>query len=1127
MLARVSRFGILAGFAALFTLTGVLSPQARDMSVRGAEMTGFGRISLQFDQVTKVATRVANGVLVVTFSEPVAVRGERLAADLPSYVSIVRRDPDGTALRIALTSVFRPNLLEAGERVFIDLLPTTWTGLPPGLPQDVVTELARRAREAESQVRDETRRRMTEPPKPVAVRIAQLPTLTRAVFTPPKVAPVSFETNGSEVSLRFDAPFTLETGKLRAQLGASVRAISAQAGEGALVVKLSLAEGYEARGFREDETFVVDVVKQKPAAPAAADAAGPDAGVQQAAPPTSPGPTQANAAASPSMPRPTPAVPVKPGVTAWPEGLRIVFPFAARTAAAAFERGGLATLVFDTAEPVEVPSLPAEALRLASRAEVVRDGPLTIVRLALAEPQLIRFAPEDNRWVLTIGDNDLIASEPLNVSRTADDAGLNGIAVSLADVSRVHWLREPNSGERLAVATAFAPSRAVAKPQSFVQFRLLQTAHGVVVAAEAEDLTVTSGPKGVSIGRPSGLLVSAAVPSSEPQPGAGPSRQLLLSRDEWRENQRGNVLERYRHLLHATAEARGAAVSPSRVDLARFLVSIGLNAEATGMLDYATEQDPALLRQNDVLLLRGIAAARIKRVGEARKFLASESLAEDSEAILWRAVLDAHDKRWRQALAGFQRSNLLLDLYPDDVQGSIRMLAARAGLEMREPGYAENELTALGLLPAGSYSTQEAALLRARLEEAAGKNDLAGEMYSKLAKEAERPVAAEAMLRWVSLAVRSGLMQREDAIARLETLSLIWRGDEIEIATIGQLGRLYAQTNRWREALTMTSRADRLFTDHEITRALHEETGQLFDDLFLSGKGEALPRVDALALYFDFKQFTPIGRRGDEIVRRLADRLVELDLLEQASELLQHQVEHRLTGAARATVAARLATIRLMDGKPALALTALHSTRLPELPASIKRARMLLEARALSDLSRTDLAIDVLQGETGAEIDRLRADIYWTGRRWREAGEAHEGLVGTRWQAPEPLSDRDRLDVLRAAVAYSLGDEKLALNRLRAKFAAKMADSADARTFAFLARPNIANTRPFRDIARTVTSADTLADFLAEYRKRYPDAAAAERRRPPSDTTPAPPAPEMPGRPQVQRSPGTPSVPNG
>jgi hypothetical protein len=178
-----------------------------------------------------------------------------------------------------------------------------------------------------------------------------------------------------------------------------------------------------------------------------------------------------------------------------------------------------------------------------------------------------------------------------------------------------------------------------------------------------------------------------------------------------------------------------------------------------------------------------------------------------------------------------------------------------------------------------------------------------------------------------------------------------------------------------------------------------------------------------------------------------------------------------------------------MDGKPQAALAAIRGTRLPELPASIKRARILLEARALSDLSRVDLALEVLDGEAGGEVERLRADIYWTGRRWREAGEAHEQLVGLRWRGADPLTDGERADVIRAAVAFSLGEDALARDRLRSKFAAKMADSPDARTFAFLTQPNAAGTGAAGDIARSATNADTLADFLAEYRKRYPEAA--------------------------------------
>ena len=87
---------------------------------------------------------------------------------------------------------------------------------------------------------------------------------------------------------------------------------------------------------------------------------------------------------------------------------------------------------------------------------------------------------------------------------------------------------------------------------------------------------------------------------------------------------------------------------------------------------------------------------------------------------------------------------------------------------------------------------------------------------------------------------------------------------------------------------------------------------------------------------------------------------------------------------------------------------------------------------------------------------------------------------------------------MRAAIAFSLADDALGLDRLRAKFAAKMADSADAGTFAFLSQPDVGSTRAFRDLARRVTSADTLGDFLAEYRKRFPEAATPDRPRRPS-----------------------------
>jgi hypothetical protein len=212
-------------------------------------------------------------------------------------------------------------------------------------------------------------------------------------------------------------------------------------------------------------------------------------------------------------------------------------------------------------------------------------------------------------------------------------------------------------------------------------------------------------------------------------------------------------------------------------------------------------------------------------------------------------------------------------------------------------------------------------------------------------------------------------------------------------------------------------------------------------------------------------------------------------------------------------VAARLAMILLMDGKPMKALTALESTDMPELAADLRRARSLVRARALSDLTRTDMALEAIESETGSDVDRLRADILWSARRWREAGEAHEALLGEAWRSGAPLDETSRGDAIRAAIAYDLAAEKLGLERLKAKFSGPMAQGPDARTFALLTADGATRAPGFRSIASKATKAETLSAFLAEYRKRYPDAAVPDRGAPTSEApqtradTPAGPPP--------------------
>src|SRR3954452_4504337 len=67
VLARLKRLAVLVALELIVAATGLVQAQARTLSAHAAEMSGFGRLALEFDQPTTVKTKLANGILVIAF----------------------------------------------------------------------------------------------------------------------------------------------------------------------------------------------------------------------------------------------------------------------------------------------------------------------------------------------------------------------------------------------------------------------------------------------------------------------------------------------------------------------------------------------------------------------------------------------------------------------------------------------------------------------------------------------------------------------------------------------------------------------------------------------------------------------------------------------------------------------------------------------------------------------------------------------------------------------------------------------------------------------------------------------------------------------------------------------------
>ena len=772
------------------------------------------------------------------------------------------------------------------------------------------------------------------------------------------------------------------------------------------------------------------------------------------------------------------------------DGLRVTFPLQVATPAAAFRRGDTVWLVFDSAKPIDV-----EAIRSRGGAMIGEVSRMSLdkgqaVRIRLTRPLVYSLTSEEvgkeTNWLLTLADKIQATPLPLMMSRNITDPALATIAIPFANPGLLHKLTDPDAGDMLYVVTAQRPVRGFIKRQDLVDLALLESAHGIAVRPNSDDVAVEVGADKVILGKKGGLTLSPVDISAERAPTAV---RPIFSPEGWRKGQSENFVTRQNDLINAISAVDPAQRSLPRLDLAQFYMSRAMYHEAKAVTELMLS-DPLNKEESSALIMHAIASILVGRPAQGLKDLANPVIGNSHDSQLWKALAYARQGKWADAREKFKNVEFAIASLPLDIQRIVTMEAMRASLEVKDYAGASKRRGEIEVVGVSPEAAPGFAVLRGRLAEALGHDKDALDDYRFAVASNDRQAAAEAKQLEVALRQKRDEITKEDALRDLETLSMIWRGDSIEVKTLQLLSQMYAENGRYRDALMAARTATRLRPNSEASRQAQDLASELFTQIFLGPKGDDLPPVEALGMFYEFRELTPIGRRGDELIRRLADRLASIDLLDQAAELLQYQVDHRLEGAARAQVAARLSMIYLANRKPDMAISALRASRISDLSGELRQQRLLLEARAQSDVGRHDLALDIISNVSGREVLRLRSDIFWAARRWRESAEQIELYYGERFRDFKPLNAVEKSDVIRAAVGYALADDSIGLSRFREKYAPLMSESADRLAFDIASKPAAGSSAEFAEIAKLAASVDTLDGFLREMKQRFPDASA-------------------------------------
>ena len=924
---------------------------------------------------------------------------------------------------------------------------------------------------------------------PITIRIGANQGFTRVEFAGVVGSRARIRRDGQSVIVRIGSTAAPDVTRLKVDPPPGVEKVETRAALDATELVLTLAEGAEARSGTADGAVWLNLYPTGSAAATAAPASAvPSGGV----------------------------VPVT--ATKTDQQVALKFGWAAPVGAAVFRRGAAVWVVFDTAARMDLSK--ATDLGPGREARWAVGPDYTAMRISVPEGQAVTAVGEGATWTVVIGGTQGAAR---GVEVTRDDTTDAAIIARMAGATKAIWLTDPMVGDRFAAVTALAPGKGFGDRRQSVDLTLLPTAQGLAVETPTDDLSIRAEGDLVTLTRPGGLLLSApsdaldaAAPAEDTGPRKAPFPGLILS--DWADPGAEGFAARYRKLQDAAAQETIAATDnprapiEARMALTRFLVGSGLGYEAIGVVNALIAETPAMQGEPEVRGLRGAARASIGRLEEATLDFSAGSLANDPATKVWQGYLAAEQGDWLAARAAFAGGASVIDQFPTEWRARFGAAHAMAALETGDLAAARALLEYSFSQNAPAADQLTARLVQSRLFELDGQTDRALAVYKAVARAPLDGIATPAKLGVIKIELAKGTMTPVEAAAQLEQLKWRWRGDATELAVIRTLGGLYLTQGRYREALDALRGAGKRLGDLPGAVELQADLQNAFRALFLDGAADGLQPVQALALFYDFRDLTPVGADGDEMVRRLARRLIDVDLLDQAAELLKHQVDNRLEGVAKAQVATDLATVYLMDHQPEPALQAIWASRTTLLPTALNAERRALEARALMDLGRFDHALETLADDQSPASRDVRAEIFWKQENWAGAAALYEARLGDRFKdTATALTPDEESRVIRAGVGYSLARDAASLARLSRNYTPFEAGarSGPALRIALDGLDGMAGAASAQDFAGLTASADTFTGWVAQMKTQLRERTGGNR----AATTPARPAPLAAARP--------------
>lgn len=755
---------------------------------------------------------------------------------------------------------------------------------------------------------------------------------------------------------------------------------------------------------------------------------------------------------------------------------------------AVFKRQKKLWIVFDHPQMINLEEIAKNAGDLAANIFQFPHPGATILQLTPREDVEIFVRKEGLLWIV-----DLITGRdlPSSLKDTAiftqyDSLKRPYLFIPSETSGNVVAAIDPDVGDIITIAPTAEAGYGLNQPYRYPEFDMLKTKQGLAFVIKAPDILLSRGNTGLTLrARNRGLSISDDLESIKRH------QQLKLSDDSLQtfnlelppQLLKMKFTDAVDQLTNDIDQASPNEKNKARLELVKYYLSQGLGTEASRILQQMEKAKLPEAATDKFQALKGVAHFLNRRYEDAAAAFEYGSLPQANEAVFWRTLAKAAAAPKSEYNARLFPYVSLIRNYPPEIRDQIAIIGAQTALLAGDDLSAQNFID---ILKSGGEERlknrdAEIAYLNARKIQLQGYPRNAIRDFRQIAQSPDERYSALARFDNAVLSYQIGMMPLKDAIAQLEMLRFAWSEIPFKKKLLEQLSQLYVKDFDYYNALKTLQEILPLAEKNEKQQLISRMV-RLFEDIYLNNQADGrMSALKSLALYNDFEWLGRQSRRRNQIIQKLADRLVAVDLLPRASDLLLELLnKNDLTVEERAKTGARLAVIYLFENRAPDAYDILAATENSGISEELQAHRRVVMAKALSALNRSDEALQLLKEDYGKNALLLKTDIYWKAGRWAEASDTIKYLI-ERPQAKKPLSQEQIGYILDWATTLKKAGKETVLVRLRNKFMPYFDKTKYRSAFNILTNHLEDDTVDLKEINQIVNDVQNFSNFSKIY----------------------------------------------